>query len=138
MRSNPGESAGAENFDLLLFAPNMVIRKRKKAALLRPPPPSNKKFDSDWYREMEKAAAASRVEMQHGACCAVRIHTLNTFASAFCILCFPSSYHDLLNSLYALTLFSANFDSWQPQHALKKRMYSVRSNNLTRSSEQSV
>ena len=38
MRSNPEESAGTENFDLLLFAPNMFDSStRKKAALLRPP-----------------------------------------------------------------------------------------------------
>ena len=39
MRSNPAESAGAENFDLLLLPPTFfsVLRQRQKAALLRPP-----------------------------------------------------------------------------------------------------
>ena len=110
----------------IIIAPNIsVLRQRQKAALLRPPRRQTENFDSDWHREMEKAAGRVEMQMQYGACCAVRIHTLNTFASAFSV--FPSSYHGSLDLLCALTLFSANLDPWQQQHASKKRMYSVRS-----------
>ena len=107
-RSNPGESAGAENFDLLLLPPTLCLSVR------------GKKLPNCGHPAV-KQKNRFRLASRNGECCRQgwdadagwrMLRSAHTYAKHFCICILCFSYHDLLDLLYALTLFSANFDPW--------------------------